>query len=182
MRKIILFALLAGAVATGCGDDEEPTDHHGGAGAGAHDHNAVLAAKSGNTTLAGMVTFSGAAGAVTATITVTGAPPGQHGVHIHETGDCSDAEAMNAGGHWNPSMQMHGPSGAATSHFGDMGNLEVKADGTGTATATNPMWQLGSGTAMDVVGKAVIVHAMPDDLTTQPTGNAGGRIGCGVIQ
>jgi Cu-Zn family superoxide dismutase len=104
-----------------------------------------------------------------------------HGVHIHETGDCSAPDAMSAGGHWNPMMaHMHGmPS--ATSHIGDLGNMTVAADGTGTLTVTKPAWAIGGAPEVNPVGKAIVVPAMVDDFTTQPTGNAGGRIGCGVI-
>ena len=114
-------------------------------------------------------------------VNVTGAPPGMHGLHIHETGDCSAPDAMSAGGHWNPTMHMHAAPGASA-HLGDLGNITVADNGTGTLTQMNPSWEIGSTGAMNLVGKAVILHAMPDDLTTQPTGNAGGRIGCGVIK
>lgn len=174
-RTTTLIAAALCATCLACGDDKEDGEHsHPSA-------TATLAPKSDNTTLAGTVTFSGEPGMISVKVELTGAPPGDHGLHIHETGDCSAADAMSAGGHWNPSMQMHGAPGA-TAHLGDIGNITVAADGTASHTATNPLWEIGTGTANDVVGKAVIVHAMPDDLATQPTGNAGGRIGCGVIQ
>jgi Cu-Zn family superoxide dismutase len=97
------------------------------------------------------------------------------------TGDCSAADGSSAGGHWNPAMNNHGMPGAA-SHLGDLGNFTVAADGTGTLEISNPAWTIGDGAATDVVGKAIIVHGAPDDFTTQPTGNAGARIGCGVIK
>lgn len=176
-RTTKLVAIALSTICFACGDAEE--DEHG-------DHSpegltATLAAKSDNTTLKGTATFSGEAGKVQVKVDVTGAPPGEHGVHIHETGDCSAADAMSAGGHWNPTMQMHGHLGA-TAHLGDIGNFTVKADGTGTITATNPAWELEGTGANNVKGKAVIIHAKPDDFMTQPTGDAGGRIGCGVIQ
>jgi Cu-Zn family superoxide dismutase len=68
------------------------------------------------------------------------------------------------------------------SHLGDLGNLTVQADGTGTLTLTKAEWSIADGAMGDVIGKAVVIHAMVDDFTTQPTGNSGGRIGCGVIQ
>jgi len=177
MRKIIVIALAASALGFGCGDEGDDGDE----GHGAEDLAiATLAAKSGNTTLAGSARFSGMPGMISLTVNVTGAPPGQHGVHIHETGNCDSADAMSAGAHWNPSMQMHGAPGA-TAHLGDLGNMTVAADGTGTLTATNAAWEAATGKANDVVGKAIVVHAMPDDVTMQPAGNAGARIGCGVI-
>ena len=186
MRKVILLTTVV-LSAFGCGEDDA-SDEHGqhGDGTGQHGGDApiaevTLAAKSGNATLAGTATFEGDKGSVKVTVDVTGAPAGEHGVHIHETGDCSAPDAMSAGGHWNPTMQMHGMAGGS-SHLGDLGNLTIAADGKGTLTLTNPAWEIGTGGANDVVGKALVVHAMADDFATQPTGNSGGRIGCGVIE
>jgi Cu-Zn family superoxide dismutase len=144
---------------------------------------ADIEAKSGNTSLQGTATFVQQDGKTKLTLTVTGAPPGEHGAHIHETGDCSAADAASAGGHWNPATHDHGMP-APTSHLGDLGNLTVKADGTGTLTLEKTEWIIvdeGDPTG-DVTEKAIIIHANADDFTTQPTGNAGGRIGCGVIE
>jgi Cu-Zn family superoxide dismutase len=167
-----------------CGDGNDDEEHDNTDGH--HDNEAgsltaTLAPKKGNTTLGGTAVFSGAKGSVSVKVDLTGAPAGMHGLHIHETGDCSAEDATSAGGHWNPGMQMHGAPGA-TSHLGDLGNITVAADGTGTLTATNALWEIGTDTANDVKNKAVIVHAMPDDLTSQPVGMAGDRIGCGVIK
>jgi Cu-Zn family superoxide dismutase len=161
-----------GSGGTGGADDSD---------AGTAMASATIAPKSGNTTLAGKATFAGEAGQVELKLTLTGAPEGQLGVHIHATGDCSAADAMSAGGHWNPSMHDHGqPSG--TSHLGDLGNITISSGGTGTLQLTKSEWKIGSGDAQDVIGKAVVVHSMADDFTTQPTGNSGSRIGCGVIE
>jgi len=176
MKALIMASTIAvglGALGASCGSDDDDAKV-----AQAH---ATLLPKSGNTTLGGTATFSGDPGSISLTLTVTGAPEGVHGVHIHETGDCSAADAMSAGGHWNPAMHMHGASGPS-SHLGDLGNLTVAAGGAGNLTVSNAGWEIGTGTASDVVGKALVVHAMQDDLATQPTGNSGGRIGCGVIQ
>ena len=175
MRNTIMMALVAGALGAACSNDSS-----GDGAETAEAAKASLLAKSGNTTLAGTATFSGPTGSVKLTLNVSGAPAGDHGVHIHETGDCSAADAMSAGGHWNPAMGTHAAPGA-TSHLGDLGNMTVAADGKGSLTLTNPMWEIGTGSAKDVVGKAIVVHGMPDDVMTQPTGNSGGRIGCGVI-
>jgi Cu-Zn family superoxide dismutase len=102
-------------------------------------------------------------------------------VHIHMMGDCS-MDGMAAMGHWNPAMKMHGKWGMGEFHLGDIGNVTVGADGTGMLTLSTNLWTVGDGTAMnDVVGHAFMVHMNPDDFVTQPTGNAGARIGCGVI-
>jgi Cu-Zn family superoxide dismutase len=112
---------------------------------------------------------------------VSGATPGKHGAHIHENGDCSAPDATSAGGHWNPSGMDHGAPGASPHHAGDLGNLTVGEDGKGTLTLSSAEWQLDTGAANDVLGKAVVIHAAEDDLTTQPAGNSGARVACGVI-
>ena len=181
-RTTTLIAATFSAMCLACGDGSEDGHAHedGEEHSDGPSVTATFAPKGDNTTLAGTAVFSGEAGMVSIKVDLTGAPPGDHGLHIHETGDCSAPDAMSAGGHWNPGMQMHGAPGA-TAHLGDIGNITVAADGTATHTATNALWEIGTGTTMDVKGKAVIVHAMPDDFG-QPTGNAGGRIACGVIQ
>ena len=110
------------------------------------------------------------------------APPGEHAVHIHENGDCSSPDGKSAGGHWNPTGDDHGKWGASPFHLGDIGNVTVGEDGTGSLSMTSDRWVMGSGAENDILEKAVIVHADVDDFTSQPTGNAGGRIGCGVIR
>lgn len=107
--------------------------------------------------------------------------PGSHAVHIHETGDCGD-DGNAAGGHWNPYGGDHGKWDVAPFHLGDIGNVEVGEDGTGSLTLTTDLWTIGTGQDDDLLNRAIIVHEGPDDFTTQPTGNAGGRIGCGVIE
>jgi Cu-Zn family superoxide dismutase len=176
MRNMIAMAAFAAALSAGCGDEGSVSSADK-----AESASALVLAKAGNTTLAGMATFVGEAGKVQLTLNVTGAPAGVHGVHIHEKGDWSAPDAMSAGAHWNPAMTMHAAPGASA-HLGDLGNMTIGADGKGTLTATNPMWETGTGSSKDVVGKAVVVHAMNDDLTSQPAGNAGGRIGCGEIK
>jgi superoxide dismutase, Cu-Zn family len=144
--------------------------------------SAELVAKSGATTLAGSAAFRSTAAGVMLVLQVTGAPPGQHGAHLHEKGDCSDAEAKNAGGHWNPAGHKHGAPPPASAHLGDLGNLTVGEDGIGRLELTSAEWTIGDGSPHDVVGKAVVIHGGPDDLATDPAGNSGPRIGCGVIQ
>jgi len=109
------------------------------------------------------------------------ATPGKHGLHIHEKGDCSDAEAKNAGGHFNPGSMEHAGPMDAKRHAGDLGNIEIKADGSGDLDITSDMLTVKTG-PNSVVGKAVVFHEKEDDLKTQPTGNAGGRYGCGVVK
>ena len=141
---------------------------------------AVIEARSGSQ-VSGRATFVAKDGKVTMSIKVLGLEPGTHAFHLHEKGDCSAPDASSAGGHWNPSAENHGKWGTHPFHHGDMGNLEAGPDGTATATISTDLWTVGGPPGTDVLGKALIIHAKADDFTTQPTGNAGGRIGCGVI-
>ncbi|MDO4708992.1 MAG: superoxide dismutase family protein [Pseudomonadota bacterium] len=107
---------------------------------------------------------------------------GEHAFHIHESGDCSAEDGSSAGGHFNPTAQAHGRSAHGEHHLGDQDNLQANAEGVAEVNAFFPGVSLGDGAASDAAGKAVIVHAGVDDYTSQPTGNAGGRIACGVIK
>ena len=102
-------------------------------------------------------------------------------VHIHEHGDCGNA-GNDAHGHWNPTKSNHGKWGEGQFHLGDIGNVQLDANGKATLNLETNLWTVGTGATNDVVGKAIMIHEKADDFTTQPTGNAGGRIGCGVIQ
>ena len=112
---------------------------------------------------------------------VTGLTPGKHGFHIHEKGDCSAPDASSAGGHFNPDNAKHGAPDAAEHHMGDLGNLEADASGHAHYDRTVDFLEL----AVDpktIDGKAVIIHAGEDDLRSQPAGNSGARVACGVIR
>jgi Cu-Zn family superoxide dismutase len=131
-------------------------------------------------TASGTVTFTSVDGGVTVHARVTGLKPNaEHGFHVHEKGDCSSADATSAGGHFNPASAPHGPQDAPH-HAGDMPALKADAGGVAEARFRLSGVSIGSGAA-DIVGRGVIVHADPDDYRTQPTGNAGARIACGVI-
>jgi len=120
-------------------------------------------------------------GGISLHVSLEQAPPGVHAVHIHEFGDCTADDGSSAGGHWNPSGEDHGQWGTAPHHLGDIGNVEVGEDGAGSLELVTDRWTMGGGADNDILGKGMIVHAVQDDFTTQPTGAAGGRIGCGVI-
>lgn len=141
---------------------------------------ATLEATKGNSA-GGTVTFTQKGDKVTVTTKVTGLTPGQHGFHIHEKGDCSSGDGMSAGGHFNPFGKPHGNPSAADHHAGDMSALGADASGNASLTADMDAVTIGSGIG-DIVGKAVIVHKDPDDYKTQPTGNSGARVACGVIR
>lgn len=115
---------------------------------------------------------------------VRGLAPGSvHGFHVHETGDCSAPDATSAGGHFNPGQMMHGDRQAdGPHHAGDMPNLTAGDDGVGRVDVRLDGLQIDGDAGHDVVGRAVIVHAQADDYATQPTGNAGARIACGVVE
>ncbi|HZI13198.1 MAG TPA: superoxide dismutase family protein [Myxococcus sp.] len=165
-------ALLGAALAlAACDNDDE---------APANEATANLESRSSSATT-GTATFKEEGGRVKLTLSVTGATPGQHGAHIHDVGDCSAPDATSAGPHWNPSAAPHGSPTAAQHHLGDLGNIAVGQDGTGTLELSKPEWKLGDGSATDVVGKAVVIHAGQDDLVTDPAGNSGARVACGVI-
>lgn len=109
--------------------------------------------------------------------------PGIHAVHIHEKGDCSATDASSAGGHWNPSNNDHGKWGTEHFHMGDIGNLVADKDGTARIVFKTDKWCLGcSDESKNILGKAIVIHAAKDDFKTQPTGNAGGRVGCVEIK
>lgn len=101
-------------------------------------------------------------------------------VHFHEHGDCGD-DGEGAHGHWNPTGENHGKWGSATYHSGDIGNIPLDASGKGSIKISSNRWALGGGGNKDIIGLAIIVHSGKDDYTTQPSGNSGSRIGCGVI-
>jgi superoxide dismutase, Cu-Zn family len=137
---------------------------------------AMLAPTAGNAA-AGTVSFTQNGDKVTVSAKVSGLAPGGHGFHIHEKGDCSAPDAVSAGGHFNPTGKPHGAPDAADHHAGDMPMLQADANGNAMLTA-----DLGiPGGVSGIVGKAVIVHKDVDDYKTQPTGNSGVRVACGVI-
>ncbi len=115
-------------------------------------------------------------------VSLANASAGEHAVHIHATGDCSAPDGTSAGGHWNPTGVAHGKWGEGEFHLGDIGNMTVDDQGMGKIELTTNLWEMNTGSDIDIVGKAIIVHAGADDFVSQPSGNAGARIGCGVIE
>ncbi len=108
--------------------------------------------------------------------------PGIHAVHLHEKGDCSAKNASSAGGHWNPDNKKHGKRGEGEYHKGDIDNFIVREDSIGYFEMIVGGWTIGGPEESNILNKAVIVHANADDFSTQPTGDAGPRIACGVIK
>ena len=133
----------------------------------------------------GEVTFTEENGEVKMTGTFAGLSEGEHAIHIHEKADCSSADGKSTGGHWNPTSEPHGKWGAAEGyHKGDIGNFTADADGNATVSFATDQWCMGCDDMnKNIIGRAVIVHQGVDDFTTQPTGDAGGRVSCtGIIQ
>lgn len=142
---------------------------------------ANLASASGSL-VSGKVTLTSMPGGVHVTGVVGGLPAnGTFGFHVHEKGDCSAVDATSAGGHFNPATTTHGRVHHGAHHAGDMDNLQSDAEGVVTVNAHLAGATLGDGSATDIAGRGVIVHADPDDYVSQPTGNAGARVACGVI-
>ncbi len=194
LRPLVLLALLLAA----CTDRPEPADADLDTpppleldttatpmsmpdGIGEVAAVAVLTPTEGNS-VRGRVTFANVDGSVLVTADISGLTQGMHGFHVHETGDCSAPDASSAGGHYNPDASPHGAPTDASSerHVGDLGNLEAGSTGTVRYEHTDPVIQLSGPES--VIGRAVIVHSGQDDYTSQPSGDAGSRLACGVIE
>ncbi len=135
----------------------------------------------GNKTF-GEATFEQVGDKVRVVVFVQGLKPGQeHGMHIHEVGDCSSGDGMSAKGHFDPFGKPHGHPGSAERHAGDLPSLRANKEGRANVQIDLDIITVTPGPA-SLIGRGLIVHADPDDYKTQPTGNAGARIACGVIQ
>lgn len=136
-----------------------------------------------DTTVEGTATFDQVNGKVkmVLNITVPAKANKSVAVHLHEHGACGDM-GKEAHGHWNPTNKQHGKWGSDSFHSGDIGNVELDADGKGSLTMETDLWSIGGDSTTNIVGRSIIVHGGVDDYTSQPSGNAGTRIGCGVIQ
>jgi len=128
----------------------------------------------------GLMTFRQQGKEVLIQGTFSGLTPGAHGLHIHEGGDCGGFAARNTGGHFNPTGARHGSPGGPSSHVGDLPMLAVGKDGTARFQARMDRMTLDKG-PMGIAGRTVVISARPDDFTTQPDGNCGPAVACGVI-
>lgn len=141
---------------------------------------AVLDARSGSV-VAGEVSFSPATDGLLVRARLSGLKANtEHGFHVHDKGDCSAPDGSSAGGHFNPGGAAHGHHASGSSHAGDLPN--IKADGEGKAVYEARVMGLALNGANGVVGRSVVVHRDPDDYRSQPAGNSGPRIACGVIR
>lgn len=172
MKLAAIFTLslgTAGCAATGAGSAGEATA------------TADLRDAQGRTVATATLVQDG--GEVDITMNATNLPPGPHGFHLHETGTCTPPDFTSAGGHFAPQSRQHGFENPAGPHAGDLPNLDVAADGTARVTIENERVTLTGGPAslFDADGTALVVHAGPDDYRTDPSGDSGARIACGVI-
>lgn len=175
MRPIVLVTLSTAALTlTACHGREVAigTPVAGGA-------RATAALRTAAGADAGRATVTDVAGGIRVTLDGRALPPGTHGAHLHTTGRCDAPDFASAGPHWNPAARQHGAMNPQGPHAGDLPNLVVGPDGRGTLGAVLP----GSTVAalLDADGAAMVVHAGADDLVTDPSGNSGGRIVCGVF-
>lgn len=194
MRATLIITACA-IVAIGCGPKEtSPATDSTGAdsanaamgatgGAMAPTGGATAAVMDASGRELGSLMLAEGSGGITVSGTLRGLPPGEHGVHIHTTGMCEAPAFTTAGGHWNPTSKMHGSQNPQGPHHGDMMNFTVGADGSATVQliALGGTFR-GTDMLMDADGAAVVVHAMADDYKTDPSGNSGDRVACGMIK
>src|SRR4030095_4072878 len=177
MRQLFVVSLVAFTALGRAAETPPPSP----SGAGVTDASAVLAPTQGQQAR-GTVRFHQEKDGLRITGEVTGLTANaKQGFHIHEFGDCSAADGASAGGHFAPEGHPHGAPDPAQHHAGDLGNVEADANGKAKVDVTVPGLTLATGDRA-IIGRALIVHAQPDDLTSQPTGNAGPRAGCAVIR
>lgn len=145
---------------------------------------AALSGTKADTTVSGSVSFEAVSGGkvkLTLQISVPKKANKSVAVHLHEHPDCADT-GTHAGGHWNPTGVNHGKWGEGAFHSGDIGNITLDAKGNGSLTIESDLWSLGGNAKTDILNKTVIVHSGVDDYKSQPAGNSGPRIGCGIIK
>jgi len=174
MKKSVLAATCGALLVAGCAATSQDSAKEVSA-------VAMLQPRSGSS-VSGSVKFTQIGDLVRVTGEITGHTKGPKGFHIHEKGDCSSADGMSTGGHFNPARHKHGGPYTPEKHAGDLGNIVFNADGMAKINFTVGDISVSRDRPNGIIGRAVIVHAAADDLKTDPTGNAGGRVACGVIQ
>jgi superoxide dismutase, Cu-Zn family len=172
MRRVALAAVAAIAL-IGCADDPVV----GSPLPGGRVANATLRLADG--TEVGHAKITEVAGGLRVTVDVHGLKPGLHGAHLHTVGKCDGPDFASAGSHWNPTSMKHGSMNPQGPHEGDLPNLTIGADGRGTIGVN--VAGASFDALLDADGAAMVIHASPDDLMTDPSGNSGGRIACGVL-
>jgi Cu-Zn family superoxide dismutase len=173
-----LFSMLAFTACSTMGTQEQSVANLKGEGAMATKAIAVMYPTAGNTAK-GAVVFSQAKDAISVIVNMEGLTPGRHGIHIHTYGDCSAPDASSAGDHLNPGDKPHAGPQDKDRHLGDLGNITANQEGKVNYETVDSAISLSG--ARNVIGRALVIHADPDDLKTAPSGRSGSRISCGVI-
>lgn len=172
MKKSLLSVACCALLVAGCAGMEEQKEVSA---------SALLQPRSGSK-VSGSLKFTQIGDVVRVTGEISGHSKGPKGFHIHEKGDCSAADGMSTGGHFNPDKSKHGGPYDPVKHAGDLGNIVFNAEGVAQVNFTVGDISVSKDAPNGIIGRAVIVHAAVDDMKTDPTGNAGGRVACGVIQ
>lgn len=195
-RTLILCATLLAACgtkeATPAADSTVGLASDSGAAGGSMAGGSTSAAAAGSGPMAsikdasgrelGMLMLTEASGNISISGTLRGLTPGAHGIHLHTTGMCDAPAFTTAGGHWNPTSKMHGAENPQGAHLGDLMNITAGADSSATVQLTTTGGSLrGSDMLMDTDGATIVVHAKADDYKTDPSGNSGDRVACGVV-
>lgn len=146
-------------------------------------NSATAELKNAQGQVVGTATLTEVTGGIRIVVEARGLPAGEKGVHLHAVGKCDPPAFTSAGGHFNPENKKHGLQSPEGPHAGDLPNLAIAANGTGRLETTTGRVSLGgrASSLFDADGSAVVIHAAADDMRTDPTGNSGGRIACGVI-
>ncbi|MGE0771632.1 MAG: superoxide dismutase family protein [Cyclobacteriaceae bacterium] len=178
---VILLAIL-----TACGggqkSESESADGSTDAAEATNSKATAVLGPANNSGVSGTVSFEQIGEEVVKmTVQAMHISPGTHALHLHENGDCSAPDASSAGGHWNPTAMPHGKRGEGDFHKGDIINLEASADSVVNWSSEINGWTIGGPVETNIVGRSVIIHVAADDFTSQPSGNAGSRVACGVI-
>jgi Cu-Zn family superoxide dismutase len=187
MKNLILKSIMTVAFCSACAHKENatiPSQAHQTTEKAAEEQGPLsaqaLMKPAKNQKAKGVIHFTHVGDKIKVEAMLEGLKPGPHGFHIHEKGDCSAPDFTSAGGHFNPMSKLHGDHTNTEKHAGDMGN--IIADAKGKANLNLELSGTNIGGATGILGKGVIIHEKADDFKTQPTGNAGGRVACGVIE
>ena len=177
MRGLTIAAIAGATLMAGCTSPEKQARYMAG------HYKAQAELKTPDGTRIGTAVAEEVDGAIRVIVEVAGVSKGVHGTHVHAVGKCEGPDFASAGPHWNPSERLHGKENPQGPHQGDLPNLMVGTDGRGTLefTVANATLRGGPAPILDADGAAVVVHAAADDYRTDPSGNSGARVACGVI-
>lgn len=185
MKRTALLIISLGVLLAGCTDKKEEVGKESATSNADAPLTATVKVMGSNNESHGEAIFEEEENGVKVTLKLSGLSEGLHGMHIHEVGKCEGPDFMTAGGHFNPTHKEHGKDNPHGHHLGDLPNLEVAADGTANMSVFAEGVTLQKNTEhslLDGEGTALVIHESEDDYMTDPTGESGGRIACGVIQ